>query len=161
MFAGMDLEEELAQLDAEIEQAQISLVRQQADLDALRARRDSLRRSVAELRRLKAEHDRASVPAGESGQIVRFPSSNPTSWEDMDLSRHQRTDAIAEILERSSEPMRISEVIEALNAATREHHEYQVVASTLAFLARTGRISNVSRGLYGSSNFGTKEATND
>ena len=155
----MDLEEELAQLEADIEQAQVALARQQADLDALRARRDSLRRSVAELGRLKAESDRAQAPAGASGQIVRFPTEASSRWEDLDLSRHQRTDAIAEILERSSEPMRISEVIEALNTTTREHHDYQVVASTLAFLARSGRVSNVSRGLYGSSNFEMKEAT--
>ena len=148
----MDFSEELAQLEADIETAQLALARQQADLDALRARRDSLRRSLIELERLKTLDDRAREH--QSAEIRPVPSLQivPLNWNSVDLSRRQRTDAIVEILELSPKPMRIPEVIEALKITTHEDHEYQVVASTLAFLSRSGRVMNISRGLYESAN---------
>ena len=143
---AMDLEEELNELDQAITDAQLELARRQADLDALRARRDSLRRSSEELARQQLRDERArDIPFDERWAAV---DKSPLNWEGLSLRGQQRTDAIIAILNHSPRPLRIPEVVEALNATTLEAHEYQVVASTLAFLTRGGRIVNPSRGLY-------------
>jgi uncharacterized coiled-coil protein SlyX len=145
----MGLEQDLIELDEAIDAAQLAVARQQADLDALIARRDSLRRSLARLQQAGERPAGDREGAVEDGRLVPFPVMVAPAWQDIDLSRRQRTDAIVEVLNRSPHPMRIAEVITALELTTNEKHEYQVVASTLAFLTRSRRIENISRGLYG------------
>lgn len=59
-----------------------------------------------------------------------------------------RTDAIVEVLRLHNRPMSIKEVWDGLKAGGRAEPGYQVVASTLNFLQRNGRINKTGRGRY-------------
>jgi chromosome segregation ATPase len=124
------LEDELTDLDERIDARSTELVRLQAELAGLRAQRNSLSRAVKEA--ADREEAGARLAAGE------VP----------DLRRLDRTEAIEQVLRSARRLMSISDVWEALRAAGRPEPDRQVVASTLNFLHRRGRISKPRRGFY-------------
>lgn len=126
----VDIKSEVDRLGAEIEAAEGELIQRKAQLAGLRAQRDAL--------------------AGELAAIIdhqRSPDVPPTT-EMPNLRTLDRTDAIVEVLRLTSRPMSIQEVWDGLKAGGRSEPGYQVVASTLAFLQRNGKINKTGRGRY-------------
>lgn len=128
----MTLADDLEALDERIEARCNELVRLQAELAGLRAQRHALGRA------LKEAAERGSAGAAPA------PAGAP------DLRRFDRTEAIEHVLRSARRLMSISDVLDALRAAGRPEPDRQVVASTLNFLHRRGRISKPSRGFYAS-----------
>ncbi|HEX9992159.1 MAG TPA: hypothetical protein VGB14_04450 [Acidimicrobiales bacterium] len=126
----MSLDEELADLDDRIDSRSTELVRLQAELAGLRAQRAALGRAVRDA--ADREEATARVASGLSP----------------DLRRVDRTEAIEHVLRSGKRLMSISDVLDALRAAGRSEPDRQVVASTLNFLHRRGRISKPRRGFY-------------
>jgi hypothetical protein len=117
---------ELANLEERIANTEVQLVRLEAELAGLRATRDSIARAVATSAEAAAP-PMAAVP---------------------DLARLDRTEAIEKLLGLAARSLSIGEVWDGLRAGGREEPTYQVIASTLNFLHREGRIRRTGRGRY-------------
>lgn len=126
----MGLQDELTTIDERIEARATELVRIQAELAGLRAQRNALDRALRDV----ADRDEAAARAA-SGVVT-------------DLRGIDRTEAIEQVLRSGKRLMSITDVWEALRAAGRPEPDRQVVASTLNFLHRRGRISKPRRGFY-------------
>lgn len=124
----MDIKSEIERLDSEIESAEIELVQRGAHLAGRKAHRQFL---VVELS--KAAEQRPS-------EVDPSPMRN--------LEALDRTDAIVEVLRLTGREMSIREVWDGLKAGGRPEPHYQVIASTLNFLQRNGRINKTARGRY-------------
>jgi septal ring factor EnvC (AmiA/AmiB activator) len=129
LFA-VGLEDELTALDERIDARSTELVRIQAELAGLKAQRNALDRAMRDA----ADRDEAAARVA-SGAVT-------------DLRGVDRTEAIEHVLRAGKRLMSITDVWEALRAAGRPEPDRQVVASTLNFLHRRGRISKPRRGFY-------------
>lgn len=125
----MDLHAELQRLEQEIAAAEVDLIQRKAALAGLRAQREALAADLVVV------DDRASA---DSVATAEMPS----------LRMLDRTDAIVEVLRVSERTLTIQEVWDGLKAGGRTERNYQVIASTLNFLHRNGRINKASRGRY-------------
>ena len=117
-------------IDERIEARSTELVRLQAELAGLRAQRNALDRALRDV-----------VQRGEAAARIAAGSAD-------DLRGIDRTEAIEQVLRSGKRLMSITDVWEALRAAGRPEPDRQVVASTLNFLHRRGRISKPRRGFY-------------
>jgi chromosome segregation ATPase len=124
------LQDELMSIDERIEARSTELVRLQAELAGLRAQRNALDRALRDV-----------VQRGEAAARIAAGSAD-------DLRGIDRTEAIEQVLRSGKRLMSITDVWEALRAAGRPEPDRQVVASTLNFLHRRGRISKPRRGFY-------------
>jgi chromosome segregation ATPase len=111
--------------EREVRAARLRLAEAEAELASSDARRESL---VASLKELEVEAD-----------------EGPRGVADM-----ARTDAIVEVLRAADRPLSIADIRAQLTEHGRDG-SYQVVASTLNYLASAGRITKPSRGRYASS----------
>jgi chromosome segregation ATPase len=126
----VDLREELEQMDQEIADTETQLIRLKVHLAGLQGQRASLAAELAAIADREISHRRP--------ERRKYPN----------LEALDRTDAIVEVLRSAGVPMSIQEVWDALSAAGRRESKYQVIASTLNFLHREGRITRPSRGRY-------------
>lgn len=126
----MDIKTEVERLGAEIEAAELELIQRKAHLAGLRAERDALAAELAQI----ADQALPSVP--------RRKADIPN------LRMLDRTDAIVEVLRVTNGAMSIQEVWNGLKEGGRSEPGYQVIASTLNFLHRNGRINKSGRGRY-------------
>ncbi|MFN2594084.1 MAG: hypothetical protein ABR579_04240 [Actinomycetota bacterium] len=124
----MDIEEEVVKLDAEIATGESDMLQLEARLAGLRAQRDTLARAL----------QRPSL----AGDLL---SATPP----VSLRLLSRTDAILDVVRGRARPLTIQEVLNALREGGREETDYQVVATTLNQLARSGRLGKPARGVYG------------
>jgi Lon protease-like protein len=122
-----ELRDELEQLNEELAAAETEAIRLNARISGLRAQRDAMAAALAMLR-----------PNEEAGR------DEPLRLDAI----KKRTEAIEALLRHAGTPMSIDQVKEALNQHWRDTSDYQVVASTLNLLHRTGRITKVARGRY-------------
>lgn len=132
MLANVEIRDQVAQLDSEIGALQAELVQSQARLAGLTAQRASLAQVLAE----QAEREQSTSSAAEKYNNIP------------DLAGRNRTDAILQVLGATEQAMSIEDVAGVLEAGGNGPQGYQVVASTLNYLYRQGRIEKPRRGRY-------------
>lgn len=112
------------------------------DLEDLRDDLEAVERAIG---RLKAKK------AGLAAQIEALerldrPSDRGPNLS-LDLALMARTDAIVTVIGRSDRPLGPADIRKVLLEGGRED-DYQVVASTLSYLAQAGRVNHPRRGFY-------------
>ena len=111
---------ELARVDSELAEALIEHATLTARIEGLKAQQVALRQALAS--------DNGHGASKE--EIVRMP----------------KADAIVAVVDR---PMRIGEVVNALQATGRTSESYNPVSMYLADLVNRGRLVRISHGVYG------------
>lgn len=137
------LASEIARAKEQHDEAQERFDAAQADFDAARFQlgvaKSELDAARARLTSLYELEDAMSVPMELDEDSERPP---------VELADMSRTDAIISILKDRGEHMSISEVLTELQSAHDADVGYQVVASTLNYLMKEGRVVRPTRGRY-------------
>lgn len=131
------LEDELLRAEARLaaaaeraEQARMAFDAAQFDLGVAESELDGAQATVERLRELERSMQRREHPI------------------EVSTSEKSRTDAIVDILKANGSHMSINDVLVELHQQHDASVEYPVVASTLNYLAKEGRIGRPTRGRY-------------
>ncbi len=119
----MILEDDLAQVDTDIATARLEAARVAARIEGLLAQRAAL---AASLERAATSLDTA--PRG--------------------LATAVKSDAIVSVLEHAPQPLRIAQIVGAMQRAGRSGENYNGVSVYLDTLLKQHRVQRVGRGLY-------------
>lgn len=120
----MELNEDLQRLTSEIDELEGQRLRLTAKIRGLRAERDALSEA------LRAQSPGPRLVDGDNG-----------------IRQMVKNDAIVAVLRASDSPMRIGEIVSALNATGRDEN-YAAISVYLQSLLERGLVDRVARGLY-------------